>query len=299
MTRLPQIALLSDGRRLHLQDGPIDLIVEARGRADGVRAAYEAAARRFTGLLDELCAELPELRKAAAPATCTLNGVVARRMYAAVAPYAANCFITPMAAVAGSVAEEILGAMLGAASLDQAYVNNGGDIALHLGRGEHFSIGLMDRPDRAGVMRTMKIDADDPARGIATSGRHGRSFSLGIADAVTVLAATASQADAAATIIANAVDLPGHSAIIRRPANELQPDSDLGARLVTRKVGELSQNEIAAALEAGAKCARQLFDRGLIEGAVLQLCGDMLVIGTKDIERQRSRPPVLENAVHA
>ncbi|RXT42220.1 UPF0280 family protein [Bradyrhizobium betae] len=298
MTRLPQIALLSDGRRLHLQDGPIDLIVEARGRADAVRAAYEAAARRFTGLLDELCAELPELRTSAERQT-SLRGVVARRMHAAVAPYAPDCFITPMAAVAGSVAEEILGAMTGAASLDHAYVNNGGDIALHLGRGEHFSVGLMDRPDREGVMRTMRVDSNDAVRGIATSGRHGRSFSLGIADAVTVLAVTASQADAAATVIANAVDLPGHPAITRLPANELQPDSDLGARLVTRAVGELSQNEITAALESGAECARQLIDRGLIEGAVLQLCGDMLVIGPKDIERQRPRPAMLENAVHA
>ncbi|MHC2825539.1 ApbE superfamily uncharacterized protein (UPF0280 family) [Bradyrhizobium huanghuaihaiense] len=298
MTRLPQIALLSDGRRLHLQDGPIDLIVEARGRADAVRAAYEAAARRFTGLLDELCAELPELRGAAGTRT-SLKGVVARRMHAAVAPYASGCFITPMAAVAGSVAEEILGAMLGAATLDRAYVNNGGDIALHLGKSTHFAVGLMDRPDRDGVMRTMRVDADDPVRGIATSGRHGRSFSLGIADAVTVLAATASQADAAATVIANAVDLPGHPAIIRKPASELQPDSDLGARLVTREVGELSHNEIAAALDSGAECARQLFDRGLIEGAVLRLCGDMLVIGPKDIEEQRTRPLALENAVCA
>ncbi|MBR0816487.1 UPF0280 family protein [Bradyrhizobium liaoningense] len=297
MTRLPQIALLSDGRRLHLQDGPIDLIVEARGRSNAVRTAYEAAAHRFTGLLDELCAELPELRRAAERGT-SLKGVVARRMYSAVAPYSADCFITPMAAVAGSVAEEILGAMLSAAPLDRAYVNNGGDIALHLGEGEHFSVGLMDRPDGDGVIRTMKVDADDSARGIATSGRHGRSFSLGIADAVTVLAATASQADAAATIIANAVDLPGHPAIIRKPANELQPDSDLGARLVTREVGDLSRNEVGAALESGAECARQLFDRGLIEGAVLQLCGDMLVIGPKDIEWQRPRPAVLENAVH-
>lgn len=299
MTRLPQIALLSDGRRLHLQDGPIDLIVEARGRAEAVRAAYEAAAGRFTGLLDELCSELPELRRAALPAACSLEGTVARRMYAAVTPYAWDRFITPMAAVAGSVAEEILGAMIHVATLDQAYVNNGGDIALHLGKGEHFSVGLMDRPDRDGVMRTMTVDATDPVRGIATSGRHGRSFSFGIADAVTVLAATASQADAAATIIANAVDLPGHPAIIRKPANALQPDSDLGARLVTRDVGELSQTEIAAALESGAECARQLFDRGLIEGAVLQLCGDMLVIGPKDIERQKSRPLGLENAVRA
>ncbi|MEY9184010.1 ApbE superfamily uncharacterized protein (UPF0280 family) [Bradyrhizobium sp. USDA 326] len=298
MTRLPQIALLSGGRRLHLQDGPIDLIMEARGTSGEVRAAYEAAALRFTGLLDELCAELTELRTAAAERT-SLKGVVARRMHAAVAPYAADCFITPMAAVAGSVAEEILDAMLRAATLDRAYVNNGGDIALHLGVGEHFSLGLMDRPDRDGVMRTMRIDANDPVRGVATSGRHGRSFSLGIADAVTVLAATASHADAAATIIANVVDLPRHPAIIRKPANELQPDSDLGARLVTRDVGELSHDEIAAALESGAECARQLFDRGLIEGAVLQLCGDMLVIGSKDIERQRSRPVTLENAVHA
>ncbi|SFI87756.1 UPF0280 family protein [Bradyrhizobium sp. Gha] len=298
MTRLPQIALLSDGRRLHLQDGPIDLVVEARGRAHEVRAAYEAAARRFTGLLDELCAELPELRRAAEERTA-LEGVVARRMHAAVAPYVPDGFITPMAAVAGSVAEEILGAMLNAAAVDQAYVNNGGDIALHLGRDEHFSVGLMDRPDRDGVMRTMRIDADDAVRGIATSGRHGRSFSLGIADAVTVLAATASQADAAATVIANAVDLPGHPAVLRQPANELQPDSDLGTRRVTRDVGEITRSEITAALESGAECARQCFDRGLIEGAVLRLCGDMLVIGTKDIREQRSRPLVLGNAVHA
>lgn len=298
MTRLPQIALLLDGRRLHLQDGPIDLIIEARGREHEMRAGYDAAARRFTGLLDELCAELPELRAAAGKRT-SLKGVVARRMHAAVAPYAADCFITPMAAVAGSVAEEILGAMRAAASLDRVYVNNGGDIALHLGRGEHFSVGLLDRPDRRGVMRTLKVDADDPVRGIATSGRHGRSFSLGIADAVTVLAATAPQADAAATVIANAVDLPGHPAIRRQPANELQPDSDLGARLVTRAVGELSHSEIETALESGAECARQLFDRELIEGAVLRLCGDMVVIGPKDIDEQQPRPLVLENAVCA
>src|SRR5205807_8729007 len=251
MNRLPQIALLDHGRRLHLQDGPIDLIVEAKGTEADVRAAYQAAARRFAGLLDELCEELTELRQATDPVRCALKGVVARRMHAAVAPFAADQFITPMAAVAGSVAEEILGAMLGAAGLDRAYVNNGGDIALHLAGGEQFTVGLMDRPDRHGLMRTITVDADDYARGVATSGRHGRSFSLGIADAVTVLARTASRADAAATIIANAVDLPGHPAIVRCPAHDLQPDSDLGARLVTRGVGELSADEIEVALESG------------------------------------------------
>ena len=41
-----------------------------------------------------------------------------------------------------------------------------------------------------------------PVRGVATSGWRGRSHSLGIADSVTVLAATAAMADAAATVIA-------------------------------------------------------------------------------------------------
>lgn len=298
MKRLPQIALLSDGRRLHLQDGPIDLIIEARGAANEVRAAYEAAAGRFAGLLDTLCTELTELRRPTVQGACALRGVVARRMHAAVAPFAAECFITPMAAVAGSVAEEILGAMRNAATLDQAYVNNGGDIAIHLAPGEHFTVGLMDRPDSDGVMRTMIVRHDDPVRGIATSGRHGRSFSLGIADAVTVLARTASQADAAATVIANAVDLPGHPAITRRPASDIQPDSDLGALSVTRDVGPLSQAEIREALDSGAERARQLFDRGLIEGAVLGLSSDMLVIGTRDIELKRSQRRLAE-AIHA
>jgi ApbE superfamily uncharacterized protein (UPF0280 family) len=283
VTRLPQIGLLPDGKRLHLQDGPIDLVIEANGAEGDVRAAYQAAARRFTGLLDELCGELVELRRPAEPVRCTLKGVVARRMHAAVAPFAAEHFITPMAAVAGSVAEEILGAMLEAARLQRAYVNNGGDIALHLSGGAHFTVGLMDRPDRYGLMRTIDIEADDPARGIATSGRHGRSFSLGIADAVTVLARTASQADAATTIIANAVDLPGHPAIVRCPANDLQPDSDLGARLVTRDVGAIGANEVVEALRAGARRARQLLAAGLIEGAALRLLGETVVVGAKGI----------------
>ena len=278
MTRLPQIAMLPDGRRLHLQDGPIDLIVEAWGSEAKVRAAYDAAARRFTGLLDTLCDELAELRKPANPFTCVLQGKVARRMHAAVTPYAADHFITPMAAVAGAVAEEVLGAMVNAAHLDRAYVNNGGDIALHLGRGEHFTVGLVDRPDQPGLMQTAIIEADDPTRGIATSGRHGRSFSLGIADAVTVLARTASQADAAATVIANAVDLPGHPAVLRCPAHDLQPDSDLGARLVTREVGDLSHYEIEQALEAGADKARALLRLRLIESAALRLHGETRIV---------------------
>jgi ApbE superfamily uncharacterized protein (UPF0280 family) len=302
MKRLPQIGWLADGRRLHLQDGPIDLIVEAHGREANLRVAYQAAIRRFTGLLDELCEELPALRQAADPQRCLLKGPVARRMNTAVAPFAADHFITPMAAVAGSVAEEILGAMLREATLDRAYVNNGGDIALHLSHEERFTVGLMDRPEQFGLMRTMVIDACDPSRGVATSGCHGRSFSLGIADAVTVLARTAAQADAAATIIANAVDLPGHPGIVRRPAEELQLDSDLGARQVTRDVGLLRDFEIVSALEAGSDKARALFAAGLIDGAALHLRGQTRLIALKSFHadvRQAVSPQPIESAVDA
>jgi ApbE superfamily uncharacterized protein (UPF0280 family) len=287
--------MLADGRRLHLQDGPIDLIVEAWGSEANIRAAYDAAVRRFTGLLDTLCEELPELRKAADPVSCKLRGNVARRMHAAVAPYAADHFITPMAAVAGAVAEEILGAMVDATHLGRAYVNNGGDIALHLGEGEHFTVGLVDRPDQPGLMKATVIESDDPARGIATSGRHGRSFSLGIADAVTVLARTASQADAAATIIGNAVDLPGHPAIARCPAHDLQPDSDLGARLVTRGVGDLSRDEIDDALESGSCKARVLLAQGLIESAALRLHGETRIVAAKTRQAAVSRRLIRES----
>ena len=296
MTRVPQIGFLADDRRLHLQDGPIDLIVECCGSETSQRAAYDAAVRRFTGLLDELCRELPLLRQAADPEQCLLHGNVARRMHAAVAPFAAEQFVTPMAAVAGAVAEEILGAMLQGARLERAYVNNGGDIALHLAEGEHFTVGLADRPDGPGLMRTMVIEADDPTRGVATSGRHGRSFSLGIADAVTVLAATASQADAAATIIANSVDLPGHPAIVRCPAHDLQPDSDLGARLVTRGVGILSDSEIRQALESGAACARGLLAAGLIDGAALRLNGEMVTVAARATVLPGSQLPLRSGA---
>lgn len=277
-----RVRLLGDGRRLHLQDGPIDLIAEAFGTPEDVRAAYAAAAGRFATILDELCGELDALRRPALPDRSPLQGAVARRMHAAVAPFADTLFITPMAAVAGAVAEDVLAAMLAVAALPRAYVNNGGDIALHLSPGERFAIGLVDRPDTPALYGEARVRATDPVRGLATSGWRGRSFSLGIADAVTVLAVSAAHADAAATVIANAVDLPGHPAIGREPARSIQPDSDLGDRLVTRAVGPLQRGDVDAALDSGARCGGALLERGLIHAAALHLNGVTRVIGSAD-----------------
>ena len=63
-------------------------------------------------------------------------------------------------------------------------------------------------------------------------------------------------------MIANAVDLPGHPAITRRPARALQHDTDLGDRPVTTAVGPLDPAEVADALAAGAASAEAMRARG-------------------------------------
>ncbi len=272
------------GNRLHLQDGPIDLVIAAVGPDDQIERAYAAAVERFATILDELCSELPLLR-AAADRSRPPAGAVAYRMWSAVLPYAAEIYITPMAAVAGSVAEEVLGTIAAVAALRRAFVNNGGDIALYLAPGEHMTIGMVDRPDRPDLFGSLRIASEQPVRGIATSGWRGRSFSLGIADAVTVLAETAAMADAAATVIANAVDLPSHPAIARRPACELDPQSDLGDRFVTIAVGALSVAEIDAALASGCAAAQACQLEGLIRAAALHLGGETRQIETAALIR--------------
>jgi uncharacterized protein len=279
MNARAQICMLRDGRRLHMHDGPIDLIIEAFGPDSAVKRAYQAAAERFVSVLDELCAEISFLRQPAHANSILPDGSVARRMTLAVRPHATRNFITPMAAVAGAVAEQVLETMTASATLTRAYVNDGGDIALHLAPREKFVIGMIERPDRPSLFGTTAITCDDPIRGIATSGWRGRSFSLGITDAVTVLASTASMADAAATMIANAVDLPDSPKITRAPARDLSPDSDLGERLVTLAVAPLSRDEINVALEGGICEAEFLRAKGLIQAAAIHLQGETRVAG--------------------
>ena len=276
-----QIQFLPDGKRLHMQDGPIDLIVEAFGDSREVQTAYDAASRRFISVLDELCSELPLLRAQVRGGSPKPSGPVAKRMFEAVLPYAERTFITPMAAVAGAVAEEILETMTAAAKLARTYVNDGGDIAIHLSPREQFVIGMVERPDRPSLFGTATLDWSANVRGIATSGWPGRSFSSGIADAVTVLAEHATMADAAATIIANAVDLPGHPLVVRVPACSLDPNTDLGERLVTQDVGDLSDEDMNCALGNGIETAQRLRSEGLINSAALNLKGRTRIVAAE------------------
>ncbi len=277
MAEGPQIALLPDGRRLHLKHGPIDLVIEAFGASDERRRAYDQAQACFANLLPTLAAELAVLRQPVAEPPAEAEGPVARRMMAACRPYT-DVFVTPMAAVAGAVADEVLAALVDGRALARAYVNDGGDIAFHLEPGEQFDAGLVGNVAAPAIDGVVTVTSRMPVRGVATSGCGGRSFSLGIADAVTVLAVNAAAADVAATLIANATDVDD-PAIERAPATTLDADSDLGDRLVTVAVGALADDAVDAALTAGVACAKRLHDAGLIYGAVLVLARRYRIVG--------------------
>jgi ApbE superfamily uncharacterized protein (UPF0280 family) len=276
-------ARLPDGR-VHFQHGPIDLVIAVDGEAAAVERALDRAWRRFVPLLGELVAELPCLRRGAEPGDVPV-GAVAARMHAAVLPFRPR-FVTPMAAVAGAVADEIVGCLRGPGVV-RAVVNNGGDVALHLAPGApDYAIGVaLDRGGahgaalrRIALPAVIRLPGAAPWRGVATSGWRGRSLSLGIADSVTVLAADGARADAAATMIANAVDVdaPG---IRRAPASSLRDDSDLGARAATLDVPPLPDEAVRHALDAGAAEARRYVGRGLLGGALIGLQGRWRVVG--------------------
>lgn len=284
MKERPEARISPDGARLRLTHGPIDVILGADG--PGRDAAFRAVAARFPSVLPELAGELATLRRAHGSRP---EGRAARAMFDAVAPHRDAVFVTPMAAVAGAVADAMLTVMTEAAPLERAFANNGGDIAVHLSPGAVFRTGVAaEGGERLG---RIVIRRGDPFRGVATSGRGGRSHSLGIADAVTTLAADAAAADVAATLIANAVDLPGHPAVRRAPARDLQPDSDLGARPVVTGLGPISGAERDEALARGARAAEAMLRRGLIAAAALFLGDRRAVVGPS--------PLLMEEPEHA
>jgi ApbE superfamily uncharacterized protein (UPF0280 family) len=267
------------GERLHVSHGPIDVVLKAWGPAEAVRAAYAAAGRRFPQILPELCDELAQLRTPTHERP-RVDGPVARRMVQACRHFA-DVFVTPMAAVAGAVADELLAHMMAAAPLQRAFVNDGGDIAVLASPGHALDIGVAGEYSRGTtplLNGAVRIDAASGVGGIATSGGRGRSFSLGIADSVTILARDAATADAAATLVANAVSIDS-PAIRRRPARDLDPDSDLRDLPVTVSVGPLTAAEIDAALTAGLLRAAEYRRRGHVLDAALMLAGTTRTLG--------------------
>ena len=273
----PQVSLLPDGRRLHLQHGPIDLVIEAFGDRQEIGAAYRQARDRLGTLLSELVEELNVLRQPLCDPRPDVKGPTAIRMLDAAWPHR-DTFVTPMAAVAGSVADEVMTALADRRELDKAYINNSGDISVYLTPGNTLKLGIVGQLFQPAIDGTAELSFDRAVRGVATSGWQGRSWSFGIADAVTVLAETAAAADVTATLIANAVNAD-HPAVERVAASEMDDQTDLGDRLVTVNVGDLDAGTVEAALAEGMTASQRMRDAGLISAAVLVLKNEIRAIG--------------------
>lgn len=279
---------LRDGR-LFLQHGPINLVVDAQGDTAAVEAARARLTTVFPDWLGELVQELEPLRMSVERLRSPPSGTITRPMYesAAALQRAASSsqvdvqplFVTSMAAVAGAVADRAVTELSKVSGIRKAYVNNGGDIAFLLSEGERYRIGIVPDQDRASLDGQVLLKHEIPVRGVATSGWRGRSHSLGVADSVTVLARSAVLADGAATLVANAVDVPSER-VGRVPAIELDEASDLGRRLVTTAVGPLTRSEKRQALGQGEALARRFLQAGLVEGVLLWLQGEWRSVGT-------------------
>ncbi len=198
---------------------------------------------------------------------------VVRRMVRAVQLVSGKT-LTPMAAVAGAISDELLLDLREAAGgfLTKILVNNGGDMAL-FSPGEPVRVGIRGVAPEGMSMREVLIPEMDEPYGLATSGWRGRSFSRGVADAVVVVAPDGAVADAAATHIGNFVTDESIRGVRHCRASELDPMTDIPDSMVTVSCGRLSEDEKHAALENGGAMASSLLDRGIIWGAGIYLQG--------------------------
>ncbi|MGB9618043.1 MAG: UPF0280 family protein [Desulfomonilaceae bacterium] len=250
-----------------MECGPMRLVIQAWRKGVPQGAQCLSAAHKSIQFLEEAASYFPQCK---APAV-DLNEPdprlgIAHALWSAARAIAAPD-LTPMAAVAGAIADAVADELV-QQSMTKIIVNNGGDIAVRLEASESLWAAIRPKVDRVDVSHYLRVDGSLPIGGICTSGLGGRSFTRGIASAVTALAQRAAVADAAATAIANAayVDSP---AVKRAPASSIDPNSDLDDLDVTIRVDTLSDEEIGLALDKALCYAEALASMGKIFGAVI------------------------------
>lgn len=256
-----------------IEVGPATMMIT--GEKDGL--PYPADAHEVEAyvahLLGQVREALPVLRQKAFRIKKTASlPEPARRMVEAV-KVVDEATLTPMAAVAGVLAD-LVKEYLAARHPDFISVNNGGDIAISNSKGRAIRISIGDIDRNAHTPYRLKVEGLHDF-GLASSGFGGRSFTLGLADVVTVVGASGGVADAAATFICNktVVETGG---IVRRKASELDPLTDIPDALVTVERGPLSSQLVGMALANGREEAQKLKSAGIIMDAVIVLKEQMV-----------------------
>ncbi|HPP07105.1 MAG TPA: hypothetical protein PLW88_07010 [Syntrophorhabdaceae bacterium] len=188
--------------------------------------------------------------------------------------------LTPMAAVAGAVSDEIK-RYLKDDGFDFISVNNGGDISIFnedLEKSIKISIGHINKNTHTPYLLNIKGIKD---YGIATSGLGGRSLTLGLAEIGTVIANTSAIADAAATFICNKTNVDSKH-VLREKAYIIDPTTDIPEEYVTLNIDKLNQEEANNALQNGLNIASILKEQKKIIDALIYLKGNMVTTITEE-----------------
>jgi hypothetical protein len=250
--------------------GPMKLVISAFvGKVPqpemGKRAAEESfkyleQVAHLRDLLGRRCTEIPE----------NLEDSLAVKMIKSVLTVG-DKGLTPMAAVAGTIADAVADFLFNR-GMTKVVVDNGGDVAVRLQEGASVTVGIRPEIGKQGISNVIVLDSRSPSWGVTTSGLGGRSLTSGIASASTVIAETASMADAASTAIANASFVKDEQ-VIQRPAEEIDPETDIAGLPVTVKVGPLSEETKAMAVSKAMERAEQLIEKDIILGAYIAVQG--------------------------
>lgn len=257
--------------KFFVEYGPISMVIEASTRGSPMSAAALAGAEAAMRQLDVLSASIDRARVLASLANIDPANPAVLNSMIEVTRSTGEPDITPMAAVAGAIADRVLEAVAGRGAT-RIIVNNGGDIAFRLEPGTSLRAGVVTDLASGKITHYLDIREDCGLGGIATSGFGGRSFTKGIASAVVALAGTAALADACATMLANAVDAD-HPEIVRAPAEHLDPLTDIRGQMITAYVGKIDLATVQRALLSGQKKFFEYRDMGLLFGTVIALKG--------------------------
>lgn len=261
-----RIIPMPGGRAVLAENGPLRMVIQAwQGTDPRLEPAAEAARYAFD-CLKRVAGQLAVLKRRPADIIELPSEPISRVMIASVRAVG-DADLTPMAAVAGSLADAVAD-WLFEQGLSRVIVDNGGDIAVRLAAGETTRVGLRPEIQHPEISHVLTLDGRHSSWGITTSGLGGRSFTCGVASAVTAIARTSSLADAAATSVANACFVTGAD-VVQVPAEKLDPNTDIPGLLVTVKVGSLSPAQIAEALSNALKKAEHLTQKGVIWGALV------------------------------
>ena len=263
-------ATVIPGGSVLAESGPMRLVISASiGKVVQTKTALRAAEESY-GFLERVARHRKFLGRQFLETREQIRDPLALKMINSVLTIGDED-LTPMAAVAGTIADEVAD-FLFELGMTKVVVDNGGDVAIRADREDPVTVGIRpDVNDRA-VSYVIGLDPDLRSHGVATSGLGGRSLTRGIASAATVVARTASLADAAATAVANASFLEDEQ-VLRRPAEEIDPYTDIAGLDITVKVGPLSEEMKSRAVSQSIRRAEDLVQQGVILGAFVAVQG--------------------------